>query len=419
MENKQDELNDKNNKETESSGAGPEMTPRKPRKRMNNALVAFIAVVTIVAIVAFSAFAVTIYMFLKGLKPDKQSLPGETTVAIQNVEAADPGSDGSKHFSIEDASTLPDSGEKVALSTMEIASKVGPATVSVIAEVSYGSVYGDSLFESSGSGFIISSDGYIVTNNHVVAGAGDISVVIPGFADPFSAELVGADSQTDVAVLKVESNEQFQFVSLGDSDKIQVGELAVAIGNPFGELAGTVTVGVISALDRELMIESATYNLLQTDASINSGNSGGPLVNSYGEVVGVTNAKISEGEGIGFAIPINDVKNIIEELINKGYVSGRPVMGVVVVDVDETTAQQYDWPVGVYVREVSAGGPAEKAGVQVRDIITEINGESIFSTQSVLDIRNELDVGEEMELTVFRDGDILTLFLVLEEGKAS
>jgi serine protease Do len=243
--------------------------------------------------------------------------------------------------------------------------------------------------------------------------------VIPGFSDPFSAKLVGADSQTDIAVLKVESSEPFQFVTLGDSDMLQVGELAVAIGNPFGELAGTVTVGVISALDRELMIASSKYNLLQTDASINSGNSGGPLVNSYGEVIGVTNAKISGGEGIGFAIPINDVKNIIEELINLGYVSGRPVMGVMVVEVDSETAEQYGWPVGVYVREVTAGGPAEKAGILVRDIITEINGEMIVSSQSVLDIRDELGIGEEMELTVFRDGEVLTLTLVLEEGKAS
>lgn len=416
MDKKLDDFNEVNKKEAETTEDKPVIVSEKPKRRISSGLIALIAIVTLVGVLAFGAMAVTIIFFVKGLKPDERTVLTNATTTIQTVVAE---VDGPKHFSIEDASTLPDSGGKVALSTMEIASHVGSATVSINAEVSYGSIYGNSLYESSGSGFIISSDGYIVTNNHVVAGAGEISVVIPGFSDPFTAELVGADSQTDIAVLKVESSDPFQFVALGDSDLLQVGELAVAIGNPFGELAGTVTVGVISALDRELMIESAKYNLLQTDASINSGNSGGPLVNSYGEVIGVTNAKISGGEGIGFAIPINDVKNIIEELINIGYVSGRPVMGVVVVEVDSVTAQQYDWPVGVYVREVTVGGPADKAGLQIRDIITEINGESILSSQSVIDIRDELDIGEEMELTVFRDGEVLTLTLILEEGKAN
>lgn len=419
MENKPDEFNDENNKGPESTEENPIIGSDKPKKRQNRGLIAIVAVGALIAVVAILAMSVAVVVFLSRLKPDSEANRIESTTPSGTVATTATVSEGSKHFSVEDASALPDNGDKVALSTMQIASTVSPATVSIIAEVSYGSIYGESLYESSGSGFIVSEDGYIVTNNHVVAGAGKVSVVIPGFEDPFSAEIVGVDTQTDIAVLKVESSEKFQFIVFGDSDLLQVGELAVAIGNPFGELAGTVTVGVISALDREINIESVTYNLLQTDASINSGNSGGPLVNSYGEVIGVTNAKISSGEGIGFAIPINDVKSIIEELINNGYVSGRPVMGVVVVEVDETTAQQYDWPVGVYVREVTAGGPAEKAGLELRDIITEINGQKIISTQSVIEIRDDLVVGEKMELTVFRDGETLTLTLVLEEGKAS
>lgn len=414
MENKPDEFNEEINPVSENAGDEPVIVSEKPKKKTNKGLIAIIAIGSFMAVLAIGAMIVLVVVFLKGLTPELVltdfTTPGETVAIV---------TDGSKHFSIEDATALPDSGDKISLSTIEIASNVGPATVSIIAEVSYGSIYGESLYESSGSGFIISSDGYIVTNNHVVAGAGKISVVIPGFADPLSAEIVGADSRTDIAVLKVESSDAFQYVAFGDSDLLQVGELAVAIGNPFGELAGTVTVGVISALDREISIEAVTYNLLQTDASINSGNSGGPLVNSYGEVIGVTNAKISDGEGIGFAIPINDVKNIIEELINVGYVTGRPVMGVVVVEVDETTAEQYDWPVGVYVREVTVGGPAEKAGIEVRDIITEINGQAITSSQSVIEIRDQLVIGQEMTLTVFRDGETLSLILVLEEGKTS
>lgn len=208
-------------------------------------------------------------------------------------------------------------------------------------------------------------------------------------------------------------------MTFGDSDLLQVGELAVAIGNPFGELAGTVTVGVISAVNRELTIDSAKYNLLQTDASINSGNSGGPLVNSYGEVIGVTNAKITSAEGIGFAIPINDVKNIIEELINKGYVSGRPILGIMVVTVDQASAEQFGWPIGLFVREVTEDGPADQAGLRAEDIITHVNDRVIESTQDLLDLRDSMSVGEEMEMTVFRDGETITVTVVLGEGKLS
>lgn len=419
MKNEPNEFKEENNKETGTTKEDPIIVPETPKKRANKGLIALLAVGAVVVVVAVLAVAVAVVVYLSRLEPDSDLKRNDSTKSSANETIKATETEGSKHFSVEDASILPDNGDKVALSTIAIASSVSPATVSIIAEVSYGSVYGESLYESSGSGFIVSSDGYIVTNNHVVSGAGKVSVVIPGFEDPFVAKIIGIDAQTDIAVLKVESSDSFKFITFGDSDLLQVGELAVAIGNPFGELAGTVTVGVISALDREISIESVKYNLLQTDASINSGNSGGPLVNSYGEVIGVTNAKISDGEGIGFAIPINDVKGIIEELINNGYVSGRPIMGVVVAEVDELTAQQYDWPVGVYVREITGGGPAEKAGLQIRDIITEINGQKITSSQSVIDIRDHMIIGDTMELTVFRDGETISLTLVLEEGKAN
>lgn len=339
---------------------------------------------------------------------------GHSTDPAEVTEKTEP---TDKQFSIEDASRLPDTATRKSMSTVEIASKVSPATVSVLAEVVYNAGFGDASFEASGSGFVISDDGYIVTNYHVISGASNVSVVIPGYGEPIEAEVVGTDSKMDIAVLKVITEEKLPHIILGDSDLLQVGELAVAIGNPFGELAGTVTVGVISALNREITIDSTVYTLLQTDASINSGNSGGPLVNSYGEVIGVTNAKMNSAEGIGFAIPINNVKSIIEELINKGYVSGRPILGIYVVAVDATAAESFNWPTGLFVRGVTEDGPADQAGLKVEDIITHVNGQEVQNSEQLLSIRDSLSVGDEMEMTVFRDSETLTLTLILGEGK--
>jgi len=370
-----------------------------------------------------------VFVFFNYVRPSSQSAAATQTVetvdkdtaatTITGTTEAAAGTSSGKHFSVSDAATLPDSGDKVALSTTEIASKVGPATVSILAELSYGDINGMAqTAEASGSGFIISADGYIVTNNHVVDGATAVQVVVPGETDPIDAVVVGTDATTDIAVLKIDRTD-LPFVTLGDSDSLQVGELAVAIGNPFGELAGSVTVGVISALDREININNSTYNLLQTDASINSGNSGGPLVNSYGEVVGITNAKVSEGEGIGFAIPINDIKTVIEDLINNGFVTGRPVLGIGVVTVDQATADQYGWPVGAYIRQVDKNSAAEKAGIKVGDIITSIDGTAITTTEQVIEIKNSHKVGDSLTITVSRNGSTMDITIVLQEASAT
>ena len=370
-----------------------------------------------------------VFVFFNYVRPSSQSAAATQTVetvdkdtaatTITGTTEAAAGTSSGKHFSVSDAATLPDSGDKVALSTTEIASKVGPATVSILAELSYGDINGMAqTAEASGSGFIISADGYIVTNNHVVDGATAVQVVVPGETDPIDAVVVGTDATTDIAVLKIDRTD-LPFVTLGDSDSLQVGELAVAIGNPFGELAGSVTVGVISALDREISINNSTYNLLQTDASINSGNSGGPLVNSYGEVVGITNAKVSEGEGIGFAIPINDIKTVIEDLINNGFVTGRPVLGIGVVTVDQATADQYGWPVGAYIRQVDKNSAAEKAGIKVGDIITSIDGTAITTTEQVIEIKNSHKVGDSLTITVSRNGSTMDITIVLQEASAT
>ena len=370
-----------------------------------------------------------VFVFFNYIRPSSQTAVTTQTVETVDKDTAattitgstDASTDASsgKHFSVADAATLPDSGSKVALSTTEIASKVGPATVSILAELSYGNINGMAqTAEASGSGFIVSADGYIVTNNHVVEGATAVQVIVAGETDPIDAVVVGTDATTDIAVLKIDRT-SLPFVTLGDSDSLQVGELAVAIGNPFGELAGSVTVGVISALDREISINNSSYNLLQTDASINSGNSGGPLVNSYGEVIGITNAKVSEGEGIGFAIPINDIKTVIEDLINNGFVTGRPVLGIGVITVDQTTADQYGWPVGAYIRQVDVNSAAEKAGLKVGDIITSIDGTAITKTEQVIEIKNSHSVGDSLTITVSRNGSTMDITLVLQEASAT
>lgn len=402
----------------------PESEIKSPvnKRKANKAVIAIAIICALVMLIP----VIVIGLYLGRLLIDRREDPGDSdkvpaysTVEAHDPETTVPAETDERHFSIEDATRLPDVGSRKAMSTVEIASKVSPATVSVIAEVIYGSVYGDTTLEASGSGFIISEDGYIVTNYHVVSGASGLSVVVPGFSDPFPAVLVGTDNRMDIAVLKIESEDKLPQMVLGDSDLLQVGELAVAIGNPFGELAGTVTVGVISAVNREMDIEGVKYNLLQTDASINNGNSGGPLVNSYGEVIGVTNAKMTSAEGIGFAIPINDVKNIIEELINKGYVSGRPILGIMVVSVDASTAEQFGWPSGLFVREVTENGPADQAGLLPEDIITHVNGQVMETTTSLLELRDTLAVGDEMKMTVYRDGETITVTLILGEGKLS
>ena len=396
---------------------------REQMKKRKTGKIVFLTIITsLCALLVISAVSLG-SIFFRVVSP---SILREITTAVvrdvsnqdmtdQTFDSAQSTSD--KHFSIEDAAMLPDGEEKEAMSVVEIVKKVSPATVAVRAEVSY-SAYGQTgIAEGSGTGFIISEDGYIVTNHHVIDGADSVEVLIPGQSEYMDAEIIGYDAKTDMAVLQVDASD-LPYVEMGDSDLLEVGELAVAIGNPFGDLAGTVTVGVISALDRSISIQGSTYSLLQTDASINSGNSGGPLVNSYGEVIGITNAKVSDGEGIGFAIPVNDIKSVIEDLVNNGYVKGRPIIGVSVITVDAGTAEIYGWPTGAYVREIIEDGAADLAGIEVGDIIIEIEGEKIDSAEAVSEIRNDHQVGDEIKVVIFRDGETIEKTIVLQEAKA-
>lgn len=301
-----------------------------------------------------------------------------------------------------------------------IAEKVSPAVVR-ITNIS-GRDFFQSPVSSTGSGVIIDSEkGYIVTNYHVVEGAQRLEVTLSG-GQSYLAQLVGGDSQSDLAVLKIDAPNLPQ-ATLGDSNKLKVGEMAVAIGNPLGEeFAGSVTYGVISALNRKITVEARpgeelTLNVIQTDAAINPGNSGGALVNSRGEVIGINSVKIqrTDVEGMGFAIPISEAKPIIQQLIEQGYVS-RPFLGIYnFQEITPHIAQWYKLPVGIYVGGVVPGGPAEKAGMKAEDIITALDGKEISSTADLQELLSQKQVGDVVSVTVARGSRQLELKITLGE----
>ena len=271
---------------------------------------------------------------------------------------------------------------------------------------------------SSGSGFVISDDGYVVTNAHVVDGATNIFVTLYDNTE-YRAQLVGADTVNDVALLKIDAV-GLDYAVIGRSGDLIVGDQVAAIGNPLGELTSTLTVGYVSAMERDVSTDGTTINMLQTDAAINSGNSGGPLFNMNGEVVGITTAKYSGTtesgaviEGIGFAIPIDDVYDILFDLKQYGYITGA-YLGVLVSDMDPAQADYFGLPVGVYVQEATPGFCAEAAGVQAKDIIVAL-GEFEVSTLSELTrtLRN-FSAGETTTITVFRSGQKMVLDITLD-----
>lgn len=307
---------------------------------------------------------------------------------------------------------------------VQIAKTVGPAVVGIANFQSSGSLFGGGgLAEAgSGSGFIIDSqNGYIVTNNHVVTGAEKIVVSLADGRN-ITAKLVGADSRTDLAVVRISDTKSLTATQLGDSTKLQVGEPVVAIGNPGGqEFARSVTAGVVSATNRILDLPGeASFNLIQTDAAINPGNSGGPLVNYQGQVIGINSAKNQEAgfEGMGFAIPISDALPTIKQLIEKGYASHPGLYVQIDPRYTAEYASQRGWPSGAYVSKVTAGGPAAKAGIIAGDVLTKINGKIISSS---LELTHELfkyKPGDKITVTIFRGNKTLDVSLTLVEIKS-
>lgn len=314
-------------------------------------------------------------------------------------------------------------------SIIDIAKKIGPSIVGIRMTVSNRqSFFGNSgSDQAEGSGIIISKDGYIMTNYHVVSyadpksGEADNTVLEVFLPDKREAKaaFVGGDSQNDLAVIKIDLK-NLPIAELGDSSKLQVGELAVAIGNPLGmEFAGSVTAGVISALNRSVDTGDKTLNLIQTDAAINPGNSGGALVNSQGQVIGINSVKISVSgvEGLGFAIPINDAKPIVSQLIKYGYVKGRPFLGINGIDVTQALGERYGLPVGIYVDSLISGGGAEKAGIEEGDVITKIAGKKVETMKELETVKKNYKAGDTVTVELVRDGEKLSLKLTFTEAK--
>jgi serine protease Do len=297
------------------------------------------------------------------------------------------------------------------------------STVGINVETVTNNVFGQPVkAAAAGSGFVITADGYIVTNYHVIDNASSIKVVFSN-NQTYDATLVGGDEESDIAVLKIDATGLTPVV-IGDSDTLQVGETVVAIGNPLGELTFSLSEGVISAKDRQItMSDSTVMNMLQTDTAINNGNSGGPLFNSYGQVIGITSAKYSGQssssgatiEGIGFAIPINDVSSIIQDIMKNGYVTGKPYMGITVATVPESVASEYNMSQGALVKSVDSDSCASKAGLQQGDIITGIGDTKVTSSGDLITAKKSYKAGDTVTLTVDRNGQTLNLTITFDE----
>ena len=356
-----------------------------------------------------------------------------------------------KHFSVIEAASNEDS-----LTIPEIAKKCGTSVVAIETETKvvyntydnnyynpfggmfgygYGYGYGNRggrggtqeyTQTAAGSGVIISEDGYVLTNNHVISGADKITVYVNSGdgseEQSYEATLVGSSESNDIAVLKIDAT-GLNAAAFGDSDQIEVGELAVAIGNPMGQVHGSVTAGIISAVEQELTIDDVTINAIQTDAAINPGNSGGALFDSYGNVIGIVYAKSSSVsiEGIGYAIPVNNIKDLVAQMINdpdsvKDQTKGSQIMlGITIRDITEEMSKQYSMPVGVYITEVSSMSAAERAGLQKGDIITEFAGETVTSADDLNAIKAKQTSGDTVSVKIDRNGKTLTLDLVVPQ----
>ena len=381
--------------------------PKKPKKNAGKAAKSIVALVLAAAMGFMGGFVGARF--------------GGSKVVIQQVERSDSAAADSESAA---GGTSVSSG----MTTAQVAKTVSPSVVVITTEqvvYSQWSWYGQSQVESgAGSGVIISSDGYILTCDHVVSGASNITVTI-GDKD-YPATIIGEDSTSDIAVIKIEADGLTPAI-VGDSDKLAVGDNVLAVGNPLGELGGTVTSGIVSALNRSVSIQSSsavnTMSLIQMDASVSPGNSGGGLFNMNGELVGIVNAKSSssDAEGLGFAIPINDAIKVAQDLLENGYVTGRPYMGITYLAVTDaqTAAQLGVNAYGIYVVDVVSGGPADQAGLKAGDRIISIDNTEVAQKTDLGTLMQEHSAGDTLSITIARDGQMQTVSLTLGEKNAS
>ncbi len=382
-----------------------------------------VAVLLILAIVLISLFGVMRSLNKAGgepkpsgsslvFQPSEATGPADTTVATDPPQKADPYGSMELHQAPGKVDNVPQSG---GLSLQEIYERSINSVVSITCRLSGGS--------ASGTGVVLTANGYIVTNCHVVEGAQSISV---RFTDEreLPAQLIGADSVSDLAVLYVQA-EDLSPATFGDSSDLRVGDAVVAIGDPLGiALRGTMTDGIICAVNRDIESKGRVMTLIQTNAALNSGNSGGPLINCFGQVIGINTMKIgaftdSAGvEGLGFAIPSTTVKEIVDQLISQGYVSGRPSLGVEGETVSELYQRYYRLPAGYYINKVLSGGSADQAGLNPGDIILSVDGVRIGSAEELDAQLYAHQAGEQVELVIYRNRAQYTVTLLLEEARS-
>lgn len=436
-------------------------SPKKPKKHIGLKIAALVLGAGIVA-----GGSIQVYKIIDENSPKISDYNGDESSKDDNSDSSSSSEESMKETSSskskddeelpslidlasrEDAMAVPDIVDTVMPSVVGIS-----ATFEYTASSGYGSDFGfgfgfgygggsgyDSQTQQmvgTGTGIVMTEDGYVITNAHCIydeseyncGKAVEVSVLFSEESgiepSEVEAKIIAYDTETDLAVLKVDQT-GLTPATFGDSSELRRGELVIAIGNPLGfDLFGSVTSGIVSALDRQISINDKNMNLIQTDAAINSGNSGGPLVNSCGQVIGINSAKMSSSyyssasiEGLGFAIPINEAKIIIDDLINYKYVTGRPQIGISTRDVTETVSKYYNIPMGVYVAEVQEGSTAEFAGIQVGDVIIGIAGEPITTAEELNEIKNRYKAGDEITLTITRNGEDIEISLVLQEQKA-
>lgn len=416
---------------------------KKPKKKHTGLKVAAF----VLAMVLVSGGSIGVYEGIRSSNADNSS----SIVASNDSSAAESstGDSSSSKKSDSSQSWIQLASTNGSMSVADIVKKVTPSVVGVQSTFSssngsnnnpmngYGGFFGYGSQGNNGSqgmtgvgtGIIMSKDGYIVTNAHVIYddeyGYGEASSVQIQMSDEettYDARIVAYDKEADIAVLKIDAD-NLTPAEFGDSSSCEVGEMVVAIGNPLGlQFQNTVTCGIISALDRKVTINDNTMTLIQTDTAINNGNSGGPLINSSGQVIGINSAKMSSTysgeatvEGIGFAIPMSEAKSIVDDLINYGYVTGRPQLGISCQDVTEAVSQAYNIPVGAYIFSVTAGGAADQAGLQPGDVITGIQDQTISTTEELNAVKNQYKAGDSITLTYVRAGETKKVDVTLAE----
>ena len=437
-------------------GDGPDGGDEPPQKKPHKGLKA-LAVFTCIAFLSYAS--IQCYQFATENESLRKFFGRDSSVSDSLETGTNTKESGQKAENLNktESSTQPYTAEnwfkaaarENSLTIPQIVEKVTPATVGVASTFIYKnqtfSIWGwgdgqttENEANATGTGIIMSDEGYIITNAHVIYDsdsqyrmglAKSVQVILNEDyyegETTLDAEIVGYSISEDIAVLKVNTTQKLTVAEFGESDDLQVGELVVAIGNPLGfDLFGSVTTGIVSALNRKIQINDSTMNLIQTDAAINAGNSGGPLINSFGQVIGINSSKMSSSyygeasvEGLCFAIPMSHAKGIITQLINQGYVTGKPLIGISTKDIDAETSEAYGLPVGVQVRQVNEGGAAALAGIRVYDIIIAVNGEKVTTYDELVEIKDQFKAGDTITLTVSRNGQDIDFDVVLQESR--